>query len=108
MNNIIFYLEIECKVCTNPLWSNNEDEILQLMDLFESKRLQCPYCGNHDYKLVSMKGVIFKEGSELKQLLDDVIKANSKLIPSNKTSSASLFHDSHPDPLSPSNRKELN
>ncbi|HEC82547.1 MAG TPA: hypothetical protein ENI53_01515 [Thermoplasmatales archaeon] len=43
------YAEFECRDCGYIHWSENEKEIRELKELYDTGHLECPYCGNHNF-----------------------------------------------------------
>ena len=56
MNTIFYtYAEFTCTECGNKLWSKDEQEILDFIQLYDAEKLICPVCGNNKFK-VSVRG----------------------------------------------------
>jgi len=49
------YAEFECLSCGNIIWSDDNDEIKDLVELYDGNLLECPICGGHEFN-VKIKG----------------------------------------------------
>ena len=56
MNTIFHtYAEFTCTRCGNKLWSKDEQEIMDFIQLYDAEKLICPVCGNNKFK-VAIRG----------------------------------------------------